>query len=178
RAALWRKPPWRRARMVKSSASDMVPLSYAIYSTIYYTCVSPDRPSRADCEVPPPGRRAGGDRTGSLLERERAVAGDAVDLGTPGGRGLWLDRSPTRNLSDADDRTRAPALRAPRDGDLLAWHARPPSFPSLPNPTAEDVAMHQAWGVLSEETKHAFGTQFSHIIMRVLRGLQASKVTV
>jgi hypothetical protein len=38
--------------------------------------------------------------------------------------------------------------------------------------------MHQAWGLFSEETKHAFGTQFSHIIMRVLRGLQASKVAV
>ena len=38
--------------------------------------------------------------------------------------------------------------------------------------------MHQAWGLLSEETKHAFGTQFSYIIMRVLRGLQASKVAV
>jgi len=38
--------------------------------------------------------------------------------------------------------------------------------------------MHQAWGLLSEETKHAFGIQFSHIIMRVLRGLQASQVAV
>src|ERR671934_269181 len=44
----------------------------------------------------------------------------------------------------------------------------PPSSPLLPNPTEEDVAMHQAWGLLSEETKHAFGTQFSHINMRVL----------
>jgi len=38
--------------------------------------------------------------------------------------------------------------------------------------------MHQAWGLFSEETKHAFGTQCSHILMRVLRGLQASKVAV
>jgi hypothetical protein len=38
--------------------------------------------------------------------------------------------------------------------------------------------MHQVWGLLSAETKHAFGTQFSHIIMRVLRGLQTSKVAV
>ena len=38
--------------------------------------------------------------------------------------------------------------------------------------------MHQAWGLLSEETKHAFGPKFSYIIMRVLRGLQASKVAV
>jgi len=38
--------------------------------------------------------------------------------------------------------------------------------------------MHQAWGLLSEETKHAFGIQFSHIIMRVLRSLQTSKVAV
>jgi hypothetical protein len=60
----------------------------------------------------------------------------------------------------------------------LAWHASPPSSPSLPHPTEEDVAMHQAWGLLPEETKHAFGTQFSHIVMRVLRGIQTSKVTV
>src|ERR671924_1050088 len=119
--ACW--PASSRCFRTWSSASDMVPLSYARYSTTYYTRVSPDRPSCADCEVPPPGRWTGGNRTGSLLERERAVAGDSVDLGTPGGRGVWLDRSPTRSLSYADDRTRAPALRAPRDGDLLAWHA-------------------------------------------------------
>src|SRR5690348_2783826 len=95
RAALARLPAIMRCLNTCSSASLIAPLSYAVYSTTYYTCVSPDRPSRADCEVPPPGRRAGGDRTGSLLERERAVAGDSVDLGTPGGRGVWLDRSPT-----------------------------------------------------------------------------------
>jgi hypothetical protein len=38
--------------------------------------------------------------------------------------------------------------------------------------------MHQAWGFFPEEPKHAFGTQFSHIVMRVLRGIQTSKVTV
>jgi hypothetical protein len=38
--------------------------------------------------------------------------------------------------------------------------------------------MHQAGGLVPEETKHAFGTQFSHILMRVLRGLQASQVAV
>lgn len=69
------------------------------------------------------------------------------------------------------------AFRTPRDGDLLAWHASPPSSPSLPYPAEEEVAMHQAWGLLPEETKHAFGTQFSHIVMRVLRGIQTSKVT-
>jgi hypothetical protein len=38
--------------------------------------------------------------------------------------------------------------------------------------------MHQAWGLLSEEAKHAFGLQFSLIVLRVLRGLQISQVEV
>jgi hypothetical protein len=38
--------------------------------------------------------------------------------------------------------------------------------------------MHQAWGLLPEETQHAFGTQLSPIVMRVRRGIQTSKVTV
>src|SRR5690349_1621301 len=100
----------------------MVPLSYVRYSTTYFTRIFPARPLRADCEVPSPRRRSGGYRTGSLLERGRAMAGDSIDLGTPSGCGVWLDRSPARRVSDADEPTGDPALRAPRDGYLLAGH--------------------------------------------------------
>src|SRR4029453_67402 len=102
RCALARLPASIRCLRTCPSASDIVPLSYAIYNTTYFTRVSPARPLRADSEIPPPCRRSGGNCPGSLLERERAVASYSVDLRTPGGRGVWVDRSPTRSLSHAD----------------------------------------------------------------------------
>src|SRR2546428_13894842 len=104
------------------------------------------------------------------------MARDPVDLRTPSGRGVWLDRSPARRLSHADDRTGDPARRAPRDGHLLAQHEGAPPPVLLSTQAAYDLAMPHVWRCLPEDTKQAFGSRFSQIAVRVLHGLRTSEV--
>ena len=106
------------------------------------------------------------------------MARDPVDLRTPGGRGVWVDRSPARRLSYADDSAGDPALWAARYGHLLAGHENAPSSAALPSPAATDLVMPQVWRCLPEDTKQAFGSQFSQIVVRGLRGLRTSEGTV
>jgi hypothetical protein len=106
------------------------------------------------------------------------MARDPVDLRTPGGRGVWVDRSPARELSYPDKSTGDPALGAPRHGHLLAWHDDTPSTEALPTPAAPDIGMPQVWGCLPEDAKQAFGSRFSQIVVRVIHGLRTSEGTV
>jgi hypothetical protein len=105
------------------------------------------------------------------------VASNPVDLGTPGGRSVWLDRSPPRRVSDPANGPGALAIWAPRVGHLLA---RPEDAPraALPAQAAHDLGVHQVWCCLPEDTKHAFGSQFSQIVVRVLRGIRTWEVDV
>jgi hypothetical protein len=103
------------------------------------------------------------------------MARDPVNLRTPGGRGVWLDQSPARRLSSADDSAGDPTLWPPRHGRLLAGHADAPSSEALLTAAAPDLAMPQVWRGLPEETKQAFGSRFSQIVVRVLRGLRTSE---
>lgn len=105
------------------------------------------------------------------------MARDPVDLRAPGSRGIWVDRSAARMLSYPDDSTRDPALRTARHSHLLARHADASSA-ALPTPAALDIAMPQVWGCLPEDTKQAFGSRFSQIVVRVLHGLRTSEGSV
>jgi hypothetical protein len=103
------------------------------------------------------------------------MARDPVDLRTPGGRGVWVDRSSTRSMSYSDDSAGDPAIRAARHGHLLAWHEGAPSSEALPAHAATDLIMPPVWRFLPEDTKQAFGTRFSQIVVRVLHGLRTSE---
>jgi len=104
------------------------------------------------------------------------MAGDSIDLGMPSGCGVWVDRSPARRVSDADDRPGDPARRAPGDGHLLAGPENAPPHASLSTSAAHDIVMPQVWGCLAEEAKQAFGNRFSQIVVRVLHGLRTAEV--
>ena len=104
------------------------------------------------------------------------MAGYPVDLGTPSGRGVWVDRSSARLLSDPDEGTGAPPVWTAGDGDLLARHEGAPPPASLPTPAAHDLIMPHVWRFLPEDTKHAFGNRFSQIVVRALRGIRTSEV--
>jgi hypothetical protein len=102
------------------------------------------------------------------------MARDPVDLRTPGSRGIWVDRSPARMLSYPDDSPGDPAFRTARHGHLLARY-EDASSEALPTHAAPDIAMPQVWGCLPEDTKQAFGSRFSQIVVRVLHGLRTSE---
>lgn len=101
-----------------------------------------------------------------------------VNFRTPGSRGVWVDRSPARRLSYADKRAGDPPLWAARHGHLLAGHAGASTSAALPILTATDVGMPQVWRCLPEDTNQAFGSRFSQLMVRVLRGLRTSEGTV
>ena len=106
------------------------------------------------------------------------MARDPVDLRTPGGRGVWVDRSPARRLSYPDEGPRDPAVWATGNGHLLAWYEDAPSAEAFPTLAATDIVMPQVWRCLPEDTKHAFGSRFSQIVVRILRDLRTSEGTV
>ena len=103
------------------------------------------------------------------------MVSNPVDLGTPGGRGVWVDRSPARRLSSPDAGAGDPAGWAARHGHLLGWHEDAPSSAALLTHAATDLGMPQVWRFLPEDTKQAFGSRFSQIMVRVLRGLRTSE---
>jgi hypothetical protein len=106
------------------------------------------------------------------------MARDPVDLGTPSGRGVWLDRPSARRLSYPDNSAGDPALWAARYSYLLAGHADAPSAEALPTHTATDIVMPQVWGYLPEDAKQAFGSRFSQIVVRVVHDLRTSEGSV
>jgi hypothetical protein len=58
----------------------------------------------------------------------------------------------------------------------LAGHDGPTASQTLPQAAPDDVALHQAWRLLPEETKEAFGNLFSRMAMRLLRSIPTAKV--
>ncbi len=99
-----------------------------------------------------------------------------VDIGTPDSGGLWVERPAGRESSPQAERAGNPALWASRHGHVLAEyeHSNPPQTISQAAP--DDIALTQAWPLLPEETKDAFGNLFSRMAMRVLRSIPTSKV--
>jgi hypothetical protein len=106
------------------------------------------------------------------------MARNPVDLRTPGGRGVWVDRSPARRLSSPHEGAGDPPVGAARHGDLLAGHEDTPSSATLPPHATIDLSMPQVWRCLPEGTKHAFGSRFSQIVVRVLRDLRTAEGTI
>jgi hypothetical protein len=93
-----------------------------------------------------------------------------ADLRTSGGRGVWLDRPATRDLSHPECGSGAPPERAGRDGHLLPWPASPPPHPPRPA-AAGEVAVPQVWEALPTAAKLAFGHRFSQLLVRSFREL-------
>src|SRR5215467_954454 len=145
---------------------------------MYWSSFSPDRPIYQDSEAPPPGRRASGDGTGYILERTGAVVSRPADIGTPGRSGLWLERSAGRKSSSKARHAGNSTLWAPRHDHILAGHASPQAPQTHPKAAPDDVALAQAWQLLPEDIKDAFGTLFSRMAIRLLRSMATSKVEV
>jgi hypothetical protein len=99
-----------------------------------------------------------------------------VDIGTPGSGGLWLERPTGRESSSQAERAGNPALRASRHGHVLAEHDHPKPPQTLSKSATDDIALTQAWPLLPEETKDAFGNLFSRMAMRLLRSIPTFKV--
>src|SRR5438034_570477 len=98
-----------------------------------------------------------------------------VDLRTPGGRGVWVDRSPARRLSSPDEGPRAPAVWAPGNGPLWAWYEDAPSPEAFPTLAPTDRVLPQGWRCGPEDTTHAFGSRFASMVVRILRALRTSE---
>jgi hypothetical protein len=106
------------------------------------------------------------------------MARHPVDLRTPGGRGVWLDRSPAHRLSYANKGAGDPSVWVACHGYLLAGHEDTPSSETSLSHAAADLGMPQVWRCLPEEAKQALGSRFSQIMVRVLRGLRTSEGTL
>ncbi len=100
-----------------------------------------------------------------------------VDIGTPSGSGLRLERPTGRESSSKAQHTGNPALWTARHGHILAEHEHPKPAQTLSQQVMpDDIALTQAWLLLPEETKGAFGHLFSRMAMRLLRSIPTSKV--
>ena len=104
------------------------------------------------------------------------MGGRPVDIGTPGSGGLWLERSTGRESSPKAEWAGNPALWASRHGHVLAGHENPNPPQPFSTEAPDDIALSQAWPLLPEETKDAFGNLFSRMAMRLLRSIPTSKV--
>src|SRR5215831_6268035 len=145
---------------------------------MYWSSFSPDRPIYQDSEVLPPGGRASGEGTGYILERTGAVVSRPADIGTPGRGGLWLERSAGRKSSSKARHAGNSALWAPRHDHVLAGHESPKAPQTRSKAAPDDVALSQAWQLLPEEIKDAFGNLFSRMAIRLLRRMATAKVEV
>ena len=99
-----------------------------------------------------------------------------VDIGTSGSGGLWLERPTGQESSSQTQRAGNLALWAARHGHVLAQHDHPNPPQTLSKAALDDIALSQAWPLLPEETKDAFGNLFSRMAMRLLRSIPTSKV--
>ena len=99
-----------------------------------------------------------------------------VDLGTSDSSSLWLERPAGRESSPKREYTRNSAFWAARHGHILAQHDHPKPPQTLSTAAPGDIALNQAWPLLPEETKNAFGHLFSRMAMRLLRSIPTSKV--
>lgn len=99
-----------------------------------------------------------------------------IDIGTPGSGGLCLERPTRRESSPKAERAGSSTFWASRHGCVLAEHETPNPSQTLSKETPDDSALTQAWRLLPEETKDAFGNLFSRMAMRLLRSIPTSKV--
>ena len=104
------------------------------------------------------------------------MASRPVDIGTPGSGGLWLERPTARESAPQAERAGTLTLWASRHGHVLARHDHSTPPQTLSTAAPDDLALTQAWSLLPEETKDAFGNLFSRMAMRLLRSIPTSKV--